>query len=38
MPATCLLVVTLSLNLWMAHNEKSGYLTVVPAGSNMLAS
>jgi hypothetical protein len=38
MPATCLLVVTISLNLWMARSGKSSYLTVVPAGSNMLAS
>jgi hypothetical protein len=31
-------MLTLSLSVWMARNDKSGYIAVVPANSNMLAS
>ncbi len=37
-PAVCLVLVTLSLNLSSARNERSGLVTAMAGGSNILAS
>jgi hypothetical protein len=36
-PATCALLLTLSLTLWITRNERPGYMAAA-GGSNMLAS